>query len=164
MRLLPPLNSTSLPWWAILSIAAAASLSSPDTAPHPLDPTLVAMTVLRLSWRPLITWDSGLGPSASGGTWSVSPMTGGPARDRSGMGAPSLGSDLALRGAGTSSAAARSRARIPRPAQAAPVATARWVFPLWKTFHNGNYAEKRIMSGNGLPPQVIRSRQPRPSA
>ena len=25
----------------------------------------------------------------------------------------------------------------------------------------GNYAEKRIMSGNGLPPQVIRSRQPR---
>ena len=28
----------------------------------------------------------------------------------------------------------------------------------------GNYAEKRIMSGNGLPPQVIRSRQPRPFA
>ena len=28
----------------------------------------------------------------------------------------------------------------------------------------GNYAEKRIMSGNGLPPQVIRSRQPRPLA
>ena len=27
-----------------------------------------------------------------------------------------------------------------------------------------NYAEKRIMSGNGLPPQVIRSRQPRPLA
>ena len=28
----------------------------------------------------------------------------------------------------------------------------------------GNYAEKRIMSGSGLPPQVIRSRQPRPFA
>ena len=28
----------------------------------------------------------------------------------------------------------------------------------------GNYTEKRIMSGNGLPPQVIRSRQPRPFA
>ena len=29
---------------------------------------------------------------------------------------------------------------------------------------SGNYAEKRIMSGNGLPPQVIRSRRPRPLA
>lgn len=28
----------------------------------------------------------------------------------------------------------------------------------------GNYAEKRIMSGNGPPPQAIRSRQPRPLA
>ena len=44
------------------------------------------------------------------------------------------------------------------------IAQDRKVLPLWKTFHNGNYAEKRIMSGNGLPPQVIRSRQPRPFA
>ena len=29
---------------------------------------------------------------------------------------------------------------------------------------SGNYAEKRIMSGSGLPTQVIRSRQPRPLA
>ena len=43
-------------------------------------------------------------------------------------------------------------------------AEAMWVFPLCEVLHNGNYAGERIMLRNGLPPQVMRSRQPRPFA
>lgn len=49
MRWLAPLNSTSLPWWTILSIMAEASLSSPRTVPHFENSMFVVNTMLRLS-------------------------------------------------------------------------------------------------------------------
>ena len=49
MRWLAPLNSTSLPWWTILSIMAEASLSSPRTVPHFENPMFVVNIMLRLS-------------------------------------------------------------------------------------------------------------------
>ena len=49
MRWLAPLNSTSLPWWTILSIMADASLSSPRTVPHFENSMFVVNIMLRLS-------------------------------------------------------------------------------------------------------------------
>lgn len=49
MRWLAPLNSTSLPWWTILSIMAEASLSSPRTVPHFENSMFVVNIMLRLS-------------------------------------------------------------------------------------------------------------------
>ena len=49
MRRLAPLNSTSLPWWIILSIMADASLSSPRTVPHFENSMFVVNIMLRLS-------------------------------------------------------------------------------------------------------------------
>lgn len=49
MRRLAPLNSTSLPWWTILSIMAEASLSSPRTVLHFESSMFVVNIMLRLS-------------------------------------------------------------------------------------------------------------------
>lgn len=46
---LEPPNSTSLPWRAMRSTIAAASLSSAKTVPHLPDPTLAADMTLPLS-------------------------------------------------------------------------------------------------------------------
>lgn len=47
-RRLSPLNSTSLPWWTILSTSADASLSSANTVPHFPNSMLVVSTI---DWR-----------------------------------------------------------------------------------------------------------------